>query len=125
MILPLASRAVYEQRYAEADKAGSPGGPGGPVATGGPAGWQVPYWLVDTSMATMLLLLAAEEAGLGALLFALHADPRPWLRGLGVPDDWQPLGAVALGWPAGVRRPGRSARRGRKTSADVVHRGRW
>lgn len=115
LVLPLASQKVYEERYAEPDKAGS----------GGPAGWEVPYWLVDTAFATMLLLLAAEDAGLGALLFALHSDPRPFLAARGVPDGWEPLGAVAVGWPTGHRPRAASARRGRRPVDVVVHRGRW
>jgi nitroreductase len=115
VVLPLASRGLYEERYAEEDKRSS----------GGPAGWQVPYWLVDTAFATMLLLLAAEDAGLGALLFALHADPAPFLAERGVPPGWEPLGAVALGWPADVRPAAASARRGRRPLEAVVRRGRW
>ena len=56
-------------------------------------------------MAVMSLLLAAEAAGLGALFFGLfehEADVRALLR---IPDDWQPLGTVALGWPRCPRPP--------------------
>jgi hypothetical protein len=64
IIVPLARREAYRERYAEADK-----------QAGEPNRWDVPYWLVDTAFATMLLLLGATAEGLGALLFALHGDP--------------------------------------------------
>ena len=41
--------------------------------------WAVPYWLVDTSFATMLLLLGAAQEGLGTLFFALQSRPGPLL----------------------------------------------
>lgn len=117
IVLPLAHRQAYVDRYAEADKrAGTAKGPGT---------WEVPYWLVDTSFATMLLLLGAVEEGLGALLFALHADPADLLDALEVPPGWEPLGAVALGWPAPGDRATPSAARGRRPAGEVVHRGRW
>jgi nitroreductase len=116
VIVPLARRGAYVERYAEADKA---------TGTGGPDGWSVPYWLVDTAFATMLLLLATVEEGLGAALVALHGDARATMAGLGVPDDREPLGAVAIGWPAPDDRPGSSASRPRRRLEDQVHRGGW
>jgi hypothetical protein len=73
------------------------------------------------------LLLAASAEGLGALFFALHHPPGPLLAHLGVPPGWEPLGAVALGWPApGWRaRFGGSASRGRAELQSVIHRGGW
>jgi nitroreductase len=114
LIVPLAHRQAYVDRYAEDDK-----------DAGGPAAWDVPYWLVDTAFATMLLLLAAVEEGLGALLFRLHRDPAATMAAFGVPADRQPLGAVAVGWPDPTDRPGSSARRARRGVAAQVHRGRW
>ncbi len=58
----------------------------------------------------MLLLLGAVEAGLGALFFRLHGDPARLRAVLGVPDGWEPIGVVALGWPAAdERRPAPAA----------------
>jgi nitroreductase len=114
IVIPLAGRRAYETRYAEPDK-----------ASGAPARWQVPYWLVDTAFATMLLLLGAVEEGLGALFFALHRDARATVGAFGVPDDREPLGAVALGWPDPDDRPGSSAARPRRSRDDQVHRGGW
>jgi nitroreductase len=117
IVVPFASKDLYLARYSEPDKA----------ATGraSEAGWPTPYWLVDTAFATMLLLLGATEEGLGALFFALHGDPAALLEHLGVPPGWEPIGALAIGWPAPDARPSSSAARGRRPLAEVAHRGRW
>ncbi|MCU4186549.1 nitroreductase family protein [Acidiferrimicrobium sp. IK] len=117
IILPLAGRDEYLARYAEADKL--------PVGRADPEGWPAPYWVVDTAFATMVLLLGAVDEGLGALFFALHAPPAQTLAAFGVPDGWEALGAVALGWPAADHRPSSSAARGRRPHSEVVHRGGW
>jgi nitroreductase len=117
VVVPLASRASYVERYSEPDKAHP-----GPHRV---AQWQVPYWLVDTAFATMLLLLGLEQEGLGALFFALQRPAGPLLQELGVPAGWEPLGAVVLGWPGHDDKPSRSASRPRKGLAEVVHRGAW
>ena len=67
--------------------------------------WAVPYWLVDTAFATMLLLLGLAQEGLGSLFFALQKPAGPLLGPVGVPDGWEPLGAVAIGWPSPDDRP--------------------
>lgn len=117
VIVPLVSPAAYPARYAEDDKA----------ATGLGAGtdaWPVPYWWVDGGMVVHALLLAAVDAGLGALFFGLFEHEHAVLDALGVPEGWRALGAVALGWPA-PDGPGRSAGRPRPDLPEVVHRGGW
>lgn len=117
--LPFADPAAYAARYAEPDKA----------ATGlgaGPEAWPTPYWTIDASMAVMTLLLAAEDAGLGALLFAVFNGEAELRAELGVPDGLQLLGALALGWPAAIDdRRGTSATRPRRPAADIIHRNAW
>ncbi len=114
VVVPLTSPQVYFDRYAQADKAAA--------GLSDPRAWTVPYWLVDTAFATMLVLLGAADAGLGALFFRLHRDPSALLGRLGVPQGWVPIGAIALGWPApGCPSPGRS----RRPLEEVVHRGQW
>jgi nitroreductase len=117
IVLPLASKPSYLERYSEPDKT--------KVGARRVAQWAVPYWLVDTSFATMLLLLGLAQEGLGSLFFALQKPAGPLLEALGVPDGWEPLGAVAIGWPSADDRPSTSAGRPRKPLAEVVHRGRW
>jgi nitroreductase len=128
--LPLADPHAYVQRYSEPDKA----------ATGlgaSPDAWPTPYWTVDASMAVMTLLLAAEDAGLGALLFAVFSGEADVRAELGIPEHLQLLGAIALGWPAlgladdpreRVHDPhvsGVSATRLRRSPGAIVHRGSW
>ncbi|MGH9121268.1 MAG: nitroreductase family protein [Acidimicrobiales bacterium] len=119
IVVPLAGRAVYEARYAESDKTRA--------VPFGPAQWEIPYWLVDTAFATMLIFLGATAEGLGACFFALHGDTPALLAELGVPEGWRPLGAVAMGWPSPAAGPAQSgsAARGRRPVEEVVHRGGW
>ncbi len=117
VVLPLVEPGAYVTRYAEPDKVRS--GLGGSADD-----WPVPYWWIDGGMAVQNLLLAAVDAGLGALFYGLFDHEAAVLRTFGVPDGWRALGAVALGWPT-PSAPGRSAERPRPALAEVVHRGRW
>ncbi len=86
-----ANRSAYTQRYAESDKA----------ATGlaDPAAWATPYWLVDASFAAMAMQYAAIDAGLGVLFFGMFDHAEDIKAKLGVPQDREPVGTVAIGWP--------------------------
>lgn len=121
--LPLADSKAYVERYAEPDKAQTGLGAGA-------AAWPVPYWTIDTAMAVMTLLLAAEDAGLGALFFGVFRGERELRQRLGIPAGLELLGAIALGYPvvasdAPASAPGRSAGRGRREAGQIIHRGRW
>jgi nitroreductase len=117
LVIPLYSRQVYLERYGEPDKAAS--------GLGVEAEWPAPYWLIDTAFATMLLLLGAVDAGLGALLFRLHGEPGRLRAALGVPDGWEPVGVVALGWPAAAEPTPLGPRRPMRPLDEVLHRGGW
>lgn len=115
VILPCASKEAYLDRYAEPDKGWT---------DRDEARWPVPYWDVDCGFATMAILLTAVDEGLGALFFGIF-DGLPAVRqAFGIPDEFRPIGAVALGWPA-PDEPSPSLRRGRRPHDEVVHRGRW
>ncbi len=121
--LPLADSKAYVERYAEPDKAQTGLG-------GGVSAWPAPYWTIDTSMAVMTLLLAAEDIGLGALFFGVFRGERELRHRLGIPAGPELLGAIALGYPApasddAASGPGRSAGRGRRPARQIIHRGRW
>jgi len=121
LIIPLAHARAYVDRYAEADKAST--GLGRSVDD-----WPVPYWLVDTAMSSMLMLLGAVDQGLGALFFGIFDHEAELLADLGVPDEYRPIGTIAVGYKSevpGADRPSRSLERGRRPLDDVVHRGRW
>lgn len=115
--LPLADPLAYTERYSEPDKAASGLG-------AGPEAWPTPYWTVDASMSLMTMLLAAEDHGLGALLFGVFRNEDRLRESLGIPEHLQLLGAVALGWPLADER-GLSASRPRRSPAEIVHHGCW
>jgi nitroreductase len=118
VVLPLCSAEAYTRRYSEPDK----------IAFGltTPERWPVPFWTVDVAFATMLLLLGVVEEGLGALFFGLREGADERIRAsFGVPSEWSPIGAVAIGWPARDRGPRGSASRPRRSLEALVHRGRW
>jgi nitroreductase len=117
-VVPLAAPAAYVARYNEPDKAGA----GWHEA----ADWPVAYWTVDAAMATMSLLLAATDSGLGALFFTLGDRAASVCSAFGVPAEFEPIGAVLLGWPDPAEAPtGSRLRRRRRPLDEVVHRGSW
>ena len=123
ILLPLADSQAYVDRYAEPDKARAGLGES-------PDAWPAPYWTIDASMALMTLLLAAEDAGLGALFFGVFNGEAELRAALDIPPDLELLGAVALGYAdvdadAGADGPGRSAGRPRRSADQIIRRGLW
>lgn len=118
LVLPCGDENAYVARYGESDKARTGLGEGADA-------WAIPYWHVDTAMATMTLLHAAVDAGLGALFFGVFDHEQAVCSALGVPAGVRPIGTVALGWPAETQRRSRSAGRGVPDLDSVVHRGTW
>jgi nitroreductase len=116
IVLPVADRGAYLSRYGEPDKA--------TTGLADEAAWPVPYWQIDTAFATMLLLLAAQDEGLGGLFFGVFKHADVLLSDLGVPPGHELIGAVALGHPLEGAK-GRSADRPRKALDEIVHRGGW
>jgi len=114
VIVPLAHKQAYLDRYAEPDKGWT---------DRDERRWPVPYWDIDTGFATLLMLLTAVDAGLGALFFGIFT-PDAFRVAFDVPDAYTPIGALAIGWPR-PDEPSPSLRRGRRPPHDVIHRGRW
>ncbi len=114
IVVPLSSEDAYLDRYAEPDKGWE---------DRDPARWPVPYWHIDTGFASLLMLLTAVDAELGALFFGIFR-PKEFKQEFGVPDSFTPIGAIAIGYPA-PDEPSPSLRRGRRGIGDVVHRGGW
>ena len=116
LIVPLAHRDAYLDRYAEPDKGWT---------DRDEARWPVPYWYIDTGFASLLMLLGAVDEGLGACFFGIPPHALATFRAAyAVPDAYTPIGAVALGHPAPDRRSP-SLRRGRRPVAEVTHWGAW
>lgn len=110
LVVVLASEAAYRRRYAEPDKAAG--------------AFDVPWWHVDAAFAALLLQLAAVDAGLGALFFATHRVPA-FRAAFDVPEEWAPVGTVAVGHPAPDRPSSSVATRRRRPAAEAIHRGGW
>ncbi len=116
IVVPLSHKQAYLDRYAEADKGWTDRDEGR---------WPVPYWHLDAAMASMLMLLTVVDEGLGALFFGIfgqHVDA--FRAAFGVPPDFSPIGAMAIGHRA-PDSLSPSLGRGRRPSDEVVHRGRW
>ncbi len=119
LVLPYVDPAAYVARYGESDKAASGLGAGEDA-------WAVPYWWVDGGGAVMAMLLAADALALGALFFGQFDHEVAVARRFGVPSGRRALGTIALGHPGpDAARRSASARRGRPSVAEVVHRGGW
>lgn len=115
VIIPLASKDAYLDRYARPDKGWT---------DRDEARWPVPFWYIDTGMATLLILQTAVDEGLGALYFGLRPERLDAVRALlGIPDDHEPIGGVAIGHPADEPRPGHAT--ARRPLESMVHYGRW
>ena len=114
IIVPLAHKQAYLDRYAEPDKGFPPNDE---------ARWRIPHWYVDTAFATMLMLLTVVDEELGAIFFSIR-DPQPLRDAFSVPDAYDPIGAIALGYRMpDILSP--SLNRGRKPVEEIIHWGRW
>lgn len=116
VIVPMSSKRAYLDRYAEADKGWS---------DRDESRWQVPYWDIDTGMASLLMLLTVVDEGLGACFFGIPAERIAAFRAaFGVPADYTPIGAITIGHRAPDRRSP-SLARARRDVEQVVHHGHW
>lgn len=116
--LVLADRDAYLERYSEPDKASQGLGESAD-------NWVAPYWTIDASFATMILMLALHDCGLGTLFFA-HARETELRAEFGIPGSVDILGVLAAGHADTDNEvQGRSAGRARKSAHDIIHRGRW
>jgi nitroreductase len=113
-VVPCVSERVYRRRYAEPDKGSEPEDE---------QDWPTPYWWVDIGKTSMLVMLAAHDAGLAAG-FAGPQDV-PGLRNvLGLPDEYHPIGVIPIGRPLpDVRSP--SLKRGWLPLEEFAHWERW
>jgi nitroreductase len=108
------SEKVYRDRYSEPDKLDE---------DGNPIEWPIPYWWVDAGASLMAVLLAAVDEGLAAGFLGVHSVP-DLSAVLGIPEDFEPIGVVTVGYRAADRRS-TSLSRGAKPDGMVLHRDRW
>jgi nitroreductase len=118
VIVPLACKDMYLNRYAKEDKGWT---------DREESHWPVPYWYVDAGFTALLILLAVVDEGLGAVFFGIQpgiiAD---FHTRFGVPGEWTPVGALAIGHGDPGADPVPPARASdRKSLDELVHRGRW
>jgi nitroreductase len=118
VIIPLACKDIYLDHYAQSDVGWT---------DRDEARWPVPYWYIDTGFTALLILLAVVDEGLGAVFFGIQPESMADFRARsGVPQEWTPIGAIAIGYPDPGASPVPPARASdRKSLADLVHRGRW
>jgi nitroreductase len=117
IIVPLSHKQAYLDRYAEPDK--------GDVDKD-ESRWPVPYWDIDTGMASLLMLLTAVDEGLAACFFGIQPPEHPAFHAaFGVPDEYTAIGAITVGYQGADDRRSPSLKRGRRPVEDVVHRGHW
>lgn len=109
---------AYLERYSELDKSKSKLGED-------ISSWPTPFWTVDASFATMQLLLAAHDVGLGALFFGVFNGEDHLRIEFKVPEQMQLIGAVAIGWPLSEKTTdrGASVKRARRKPSEIIHEG--
>jgi nitroreductase len=77
LVVPLACKTAYLDRYAEPDKGWT---------DKDEARWPIPYWYIDTGFAALLMLLTAVDEGLGGLFSGfLRRRPPPFGRSSAFP----------------------------------------
>lgn len=115
VLVPFSSKRVYLERYAQADKGWT---------DLDEKRWPVPFWHIDTGMAAMLQLLTVVDEGLGALYFGIVPEQvQPFRTAFGVPDDFEPIGAIAIGYDAEAEKRNLSSKR--RPIEQLVHYGHW
>jgi nitroreductase len=111
--IPCVSEQIYHRRYQEPDK----------LEDGEEGEWPTPYWWVDIGKTSMLLMLAAHDAGLAAG-FAGPQHVAELKELLGLPDEFHPVGVIPVGRPLpDVRSP--SLKRGWIPFEEFAHWERW
>jgi nitroreductase len=115
VIVPMSCKRIYLDRYAQPDKGWT---------DRDESRWPVPFWHIDTGMAALLILLTAVDENLGAVYFGIVPEAvAPFRAAFGVPDDHEPIGAIAIGYDA--EPAPRDLRSRRRPLPDMIHYGQW
>jgi nitroreductase len=114
LVIAHSNKDAYLDRYAQPDKG---------FTDRSDAWWPAPYWDIDTGFASLLMLLTAVDAGLGACFFGIPVERIDSYRAaFGVPAQFSPVGVISIGYSD---EPIRDLSSRRKPEAETVHRGRW
>jgi nitroreductase len=115
LIIAMSDKSVYLDRYAAPDKGWT---------DRDEAHWPVPYWDVDTGMASLLILLGAVDRGLASCFFGVPPDRHDHVKqAFAIPARLSLVGVISLGHPAPDRRSP-SLKRGRRPVSEVASFGR-
>jgi nitroreductase len=118
IVLPIADKRRYLERYSEPDKA--------LFGLQDEERWPVKFWDIDAAMASMLALLAAVDEGLGGWFFGISEGEGELLARFGVPEGIRPVGVLGFGYRApDVTPTGSAASKMRRPLADQIHRNAW
>lgn len=114
LIIAHSNKDAYLDRYALPDKG---------FTDRSDAWWSAPYWDIDTGFASLLMLLTAVDAGLGACFFGIPIERiNTYRAAFDVPAQFTPIGAISIGYSD---EPPRDLSSRRKPEVETVHRGRW
>jgi nitroreductase len=114
LIIPHSNKDAYLDRYARPDKG---------LTDRSEAWWPAPYWDIDTGFASLLMLLTAVDASLGACFFGIPPDRIDAFREVfAVPPQFHPIGVISVGYS---NEPPRDLSSQRKPRAETVYKGRW
>ena len=115
LVLALSDRDAYLDRYAQPDKGWT---------DRDEARWPVPYWDIDTGMASLLILLGAVDQGLASCFFGVPPEHQAAVKdGFGIPERLRIVGVMSLGYGLPDQRSP-SLRRGRRGLDQVLSYGR-
>ncbi len=130
VVIPMADKSAYLAHYHR---------PGRVWEHGAEDQWPVPYWFVDTAMATVLMLLAAVDEQLGGFFFWIMPSAAEGFTSetifgnlaalrteFGIPDEFAPIGALAIGYRAPNLPPqDPTVSERRRDPSEIIHRGHW
>ena len=118
IVLPIPDPGRYVERYSQPDK----------IAFGmdDAERWPVKFWEIDAAMASMLMLLAAVDEGVGGWFFGITHGERALLDHFGAPAHLRPIGILGFGYRAADEEPAGSWRtRDRRPLREQIHRNGW
>ncbi|MDQ2836160.1 MAG: nitroreductase family protein [Actinomycetota bacterium] len=116
LILSLSDKDAYLDRYAAEDKGWT---------DRDEAHWPVPYWDIDTGMASLLIMLGAVDRGLASCFFGVPPEHQQAVKqAFAVPARMSIVGVTSLGYGAADRKSA-SLKRGRRGLDQVLSYGRF